>query len=68
MRRRQQYYVVPQRRPMTGDRPVAKVAAWSAGIGVVWAFHHFGIWALAGAAGAYLLVLVVLKALLGGAR
>ncbi|MEY9845768.1 hypothetical protein ABH940_002846 [Streptacidiphilus sp. BW17] len=67
MRNRQRYHR-PQQHGPTGDRPVAKLAAWSAAVAVVWAFHHQGIAALAGAAGAYLLVLIVLKAWLGGAR
>ncbi|MEY9938150.1 hypothetical protein [Streptacidiphilus sp. MAP5-3] len=66
--KRRPVYVEVRRPAATGDRPVAKVAAWCAAIAVVWAFHRYGIPALAGAAGAYLLVLIVLKAWLGGAR
>ncbi|MBF9068183.1 hypothetical protein [Streptacidiphilus fuscans] len=68
MKRRQQIYVIPQRGRTPGDRPFAKLAAWTAAGAVLWEFHRFGIPALAGAAGAYLLVLVVLHALIGGPR
>ncbi|MEY9876021.1 hypothetical protein ABH931_005528 [Streptacidiphilus sp. MAP12-33] len=67
MRNRQPFYG-PQQQTSGGDRPVAQLAAWGAAAGMVWEFHHYGIPALAGAAGAYLVVLIVLKAWLGGAR
>ncbi|MEY9940724.1 hypothetical protein [Streptacidiphilus sp. MAP5-3] len=69
MKRRRQVYVIPQRPGGgAGDRPFAKLVAWTAAGAVLWEFHRCGLPALAGAAGAYLLVLVVLHALIGGPR
>jgi hypothetical protein len=52
----------------TGDRPGAQWVAGTAAALVIWKLHHFGMPALAGAAGAYLLTLILIHLAVGGAR
>ncbi|WP_037605057.1 hypothetical protein [Streptacidiphilus rugosus] len=66
--RRQVIYVESGRgrRGGSGDREGAK---WAAGIAagvVLWNCWHFGMWGFVATAATYLVVLVVLKAWLGG--
>jgi hypothetical protein len=70
MRRRQQHThcTCDHAARTPGDRPVAKWAAGIAAALVVWQFHHFGMPALAGAAGAYLLTLILVHLAIGGPR
>jgi hypothetical protein len=67
--RRQVIYVQPDGTPQpSGDREGAKWAARIAAGAVLYECWHMGMWGFVAAAATYLLVLIVLKTWLGGAR